>query len=89
MDCIKSLSDRVVRGNTVIVLVRGDRGSILATSMGLTDRTMIESNLERYIMENCTVGVLNCVNGFADDVKYVRETFMFTKGCWLDNIEDI
>ena len=87
LDCIKSLSERVVRGNTVIVLVRGDRGSILATSMGLTDRTQIESNLERYIMETCMVGVLNCATSFDEDVRYVRDTFLFTKGCWLDNIE--
>lgn len=86
LDCLNSISERMIRGNTVVVLTKGTLVSMIATSIGLTDRSVVESSLERYIMNNCTVGISNYSDTFYDDLNYVRDTVMFPNGCWLDNI---
>lgn len=86
LDCLSAITERIVRGNSVLLLVRGDRGSLVATSIGLTERTSVEVSLERYVMENCIVGVSGYSDDFESDVKYVKRTFFFPNGCWLDNI---
>lgn len=86
LDCLNVITERVVRGNTVLVLTKGDRGALVSTSIGLTDRLLVEISLERYIMETCVVGVSGYSSEFDEDIKFVKETFLFPNGCWLDNI---
>ena len=87
MDCLNVITERVVRGNTVLVLTKGDRGALVSTSIGLTDRLMVEVSLERYIMTSCEVAVSGYIDEFKNDVKFIKNTFLFPNGCWLDNIK--
>lgn len=87
LDCLNVITERVVRGNTVLVLTKGDRGALVSTSIGLTDRLMVEVSLERYIMTSCEVAVSGYTDEFKNDVKFIKNTFLFPNGCWLDNIK--
>lgn len=86
LDCINAISERVVRGNTVLVLTKGDRVSLVATSIGLLDKSVIESSLERYIMANATVAISSYTDYLKEDIDYVKDTILFPNGCWLDNV---
>ena len=87
LDCINILTERSVKGNTVLLLSKADRVSLVATSIGLTERIMIEVGVERYIMETCTVAISGSYEYLDEDIQFVKNTFFFPNGCWLDNIE--
>lgn len=87
LDCINILTERSVKGNTVLLLSKSDRVSLVATSIGLTERVMIEVGVERYIMETCTVAISGSDEYLGEDIQFVKNTFFFPNGCWLDNIE--
>ena len=87
LDCINILTERSVKGNTVLLLSKADRVSLVATSIGLTERVMIEVGVERYIMETCTVAISGSYEYLDEDIQFVKNTFFFPNGCWLDNIE--
>lgn len=87
LDCINILTDRSVKGNTVLLLSKADRVSLVATSIGLTERLMVEIGIERYIMETCTVAISGNTEYLEEDIEFVKNTFFFPNGCWLDNVE--
>lgn len=87
LDCLGCISERVMRGKSVLILVKADRASLISTSIGLTDRVCVESGLEKYMMNNSIVGVFNPNSELYDDIDFIKETFMFPNGCWLENIE--
>lgn len=86
LDCLKNtISNEVIKNNTVYVVIKGDLLSLSATSIGLTDKS-VDSFVERYIAENCLVYVLNKMDSFEEDIEVVRDTFYFSNGNWLNNI---
>ena len=86
LDCLSSLAGDVVKNCSVVVIIKGDRLSLTATSIGLTSKS-IDSTLERYIADNCKVCVMSYANTFDDDVDFVRNTFLFSNGNWLNRID--
>ena len=88
LDCINSLSERLVKIGSVLLLVDGSLTSLISTSIGLTDKKVIETNLESYIMKNAVVGVIHVSDTLFEDIDYVKSTVLFPNGCWLDNIQE-
>lgn len=88
LDCINSLSERTVKIGSVLLLVDGNLTSLISTSIGLTDKKVIETNLESYIMKNAIVGVIHVSDTLFEDIDYVKNTILFPNGCWLDNIQE-
>lgn len=88
LDCINSLSERLVKLGSVLLLVDGSLTSLISTSIGLTDKKVIETNLESYIMKNAIVGVIHVSDTLFEDIDYVKSTVLFPNGCWLDNIQE-
>lgn len=88
LDCINSLSERLVKIGSVLLLVDGSLTSLISTSIGLTDKKVIETNLESYIMKNAIVGVIHVSDTLFEDIDYVKSTVLFPNGCWLDNIQE-
>jgi Mrp family chromosome partitioning ATPase len=85
-DCLNSISERAIKSQKVIVLANGDRGSLMATSIALTDKTVVEGPLQRYIMRTCTPGIGEYSEHYLEDVEFVRRIMFFPDGCWLDNL---
>ena len=82
------MSERLVKIGSVLLLVDGSLTSLISTSIGLTDKKVIETNLESYIMKNAVVGVIHVSDTLFEDIDYVKSTVLFPNGCWLDNIQE-
>lgn len=84
LESLNSLSLEVVRRCHVLVMSGGDRSDLIATSIGLTDRSVIDVNVERYIMDNCEVEFFDDIS--QEDLSFVKKTCLFANGSWLRTI---
>lgn len=86
-DCLNSISERAMRKQRVLVLANGDRGSLMATSIALTDKSIVEAQLQRYIMHTCIPCIGKYSEHYIEDVDFVKNIMFFPNGCWLDNLK--
>ena len=58
---------------------------MVATSLALTDRSVVPLDVERSIMNDCVIEIDGDCN--KEDVDYINKTFVFANGNWLNRLD--
>lgn len=82
VDSLDSFSLEVIRRCHVLVMSGNDRSEMFATSIGLTNRDVVDINVERYIMGNCEVEFFD--DAKQEDIDFVKRVCLFANGSWLN-----
>lgn len=85
-DCLYNISKEVIDLCNVLVITKGDRCDLVSTSLALTNRDIVDLYVEKYIMRNCDVEVLENLSSLQEDINWVNRSFLFPNGNWLLNI---
>lgn len=86
-ECLSLVSLELLYKAAVAVLVRGERYSLISTSLALTNRSQVSLEAERYIMSTCKVLISDEHNEyFQEDLGYVKSIALLPNGNWLNNI---
>ena len=85
-DCLYNICKEVIDLCNVLVITKGDRCDLVSTSLALTNRDIVDLYVEKYIMRNCDVEVLENLSSLQEDVNWVNRSFLFPNGNWLLNI---
>lgn len=87
-DCLGSLGIDVLKNFNVLLVPGTDISDMMAMSMALTNRDVVDLEVEKYIMSNCNVEFSDgSTSGNEEYVGIVRSTCLFANGSWLDRIE--
>lgn len=87
IECLDIITKDILKLCNVLVFTNTDRSDLLSTSLGLTDRSVVNLDVERKIMKHC---IVDCPDGrelSQEDIDYVVSTCLFANGCWLNNYE--
>jgi len=68
----------------ILVMSNIDRSQLIATSIALTNRTLVSLEVEQHIMNYCNVELIGTYN--QTEIDYVRSHCLFANGCWLDKL---
>lgn len=82
VDSLDSFSLEVIRRCHILVMSGNDRSEMFATSIGLTNRDVVDINVERYIMGNCEVEFFD--DAKQEDIDFVKRVCLFANGSWLN-----
>lgn len=86
IECLDVFDLELLRKCYILIYTGADRSDLIATSTALVDRSVIDLDVERYIMNNCSVDFSNWDEVQEEDIDYLKETCLFANGCWLDKI---
>lgn len=91
IDCpvkyLKLVSQELLEKASVTVIAKGERSSLISTSLALTNREYLTLDAEREIMNKCRVTITDKDNEFfEEDLGYVRSVAMFPNGNWLERV---
>lgn len=86
IECLDVFDLELLRKCYILIYTGADRSDLIATSTALVDRSVIDLDVERYIMNNCSVDFSNWNEVQEEDIDYLKETCLFANGCWLDKI---
>lgn len=86
INCLDVLSIDIIGMCNVLIYTGSDVGSLVAISLGLTDRGVVSLPVEKCIMKKCRVD-FKSGSPDAKIVKFMKENWLFANGSWLDNIE--
>lgn len=90
MDCptdsLKLFDYELISRCNVLVMSGNDRSDLLSTTLALTDRNLVEYDVERYIAENCIVEFTKG-NYKVEDVTWLNSICLFANGSWLSRID--
>lgn len=86
VDCLDVMSEDVLNLVKLTLVVSGERSALLGTSMCLTNRDYVSLTTEKYIMNNCSVKVVNKTEYTDEDLQYVKDICLFPNGSWLEKI---
>ena len=87
IECLNIVTKDILKLCNILVFTNIDRSDLLSTSLGLTDRSTVSLDVERFIMKTC---IVDCPEGKSlseEDIDYIRDNCLFANGCWLDNYE--
>lgn len=87
IECLNIVTKDILKLCNLLVFTNIDRSDLLSTSLGLTDRSTVSLDVERFIMKTC---IVDCPEGKSlseEDIDYIRDNCLFANGCWLDNYE--
>lgn len=84
LDCLEVIDEEVVKMCHVLVYSGGDMSSLTEMSIGLTNRSKVRLNVEKYIMRNCVVEIKG--NLEVNELNYLRSHSVFANSSWLDRI---
>lgn len=87
VESLKYMSIRILEISISSIVLLGNKGNIVSTSLALTDRSNVSLNVENYIMTKCAVNVIRKVDTFREELESARRELYFPNGCWLDSIE--
>lgn len=80
-DCMNVLSVELLQMVHPIIFTKGDRSSLIYTSLALTNRKKVSLEVERWIMNNCLVDI---EGGYLqEDIDFINNTMLFANGSWL------
>lgn len=85
-DSLKLFDYELISRCNVLVMSGNDRSDLLSTTLALTDRNLVEYDVERYIAENC---VVEFTKGSykVEDVTWLNSICLFANGNWLSRID--
>lgn len=86
-ECLGSLGMDVLQNFNVLLIPGTDISDMVAMSMDLTNREVVDLDVEKYIMGNCNVEFSDgSSSGNEEFVGIVRSICLFANGSWLDRI---
>lgn len=89
IDCptksLSVLSKDIIDVCNILIISKGDLSQLVATSLALTDRSVVSLDVERSIMNDCVVEIDGDCN--KEDVDYINSTFVFANGNWLNRLD--
>ena len=89
IDCpansLSVLSKDIIDVCNILIISKGDLSQLVATSLALTDRSVVSLEVERGIMNSCVVEIDGDCN--KEDVDYIKNTFVFANGNWLNRLD--
>lgn len=85
-DSLKLFDYELISRCNVLVMSGNDRSDLLSTTLALTNRNLVEYDVERYIAENC---VVEFTKGSykVEDVTWLNSICLFANGNWLSRID--
>lgn len=83
-ECLGIFDEELIRMCHVLVFTGGALEDMSNVTLGLTNRSIVKLEVEKYIMRNCEVEVKGTLR--KDDVEFLRDNCLFANGCWLDKI---
>ena len=89
IDCptksLSVLSKDIIDVCNILIISKGDLSQLVATSLALTDRSVVPLDVERSIMNDCVIEIDGDCN--KEDVDYINNTFVFANGNWLNRLD--
>lgn len=85
-ECLDSVSLDVIERCNVYIVTGIDRSDLLATSEALTNRDVVDFQVEKYIMQHCLINFKDEQECDTEDVDWVNRICLFANGNWLDRI---
>lgn len=85
-DSLKLFDYELISRCNVLVMSGNDRSDLLSTTLALTDRSLVEYDVERYIAENCVVEFTKG-SYMIEDVTWLNSICLFANGNWLSRID--
>ena len=85
-DSLKLFDYELISRCNVLVMSGNDRSDLLSTTLALTDRSLVEYDVERYIAENCVVEFTKGSYKI-EDVTWLNSICLFANGNWLSRID--
>lgn len=85
VECLSIFDEELVRMCHVLVFSGGALEDMSEMTLGLTDRSVVKLEVEKYIMRNCEVEIKGSLRN--EDVNFLQDNCLFANGSWLDKIE--
>lgn len=83
MECLDLLDEGIASSCSLYILSKGDRGSLLSTSMALTNRSNVSIKLEKLLMSKSSVLIFED-DYTEEDINLVKEICLLANGSWLE-----
>lgn len=84
IECLNVMDEELIRMCHVLVFSGGSLEDLSEVTMGLTNRSVVKLEVEKYIMRNCEVEIKGNLRN--EDVEFLRDNCLFANGSWLDKI---
>lgn len=85
-DSLKLFDYDMISMCNVLVMSGNDRSDLVATTLALTDRRVVDYKVERYIADNCLVEFTGG-KYLVEDVTWLNDICLFANGNWLSRID--
>lgn len=85
-DSLKLFDYDMISMCNVLVMSGNDRSDLVATTLALTDRRIVDYKVERYIADNCLVEFTGG-RYLVEDVTWLNDICLFANGNWLSRID--
>lgn len=85
VECLGIFDEELIRMCHVLVFSGGSLEDMSEMTLGLTDRSVVKLEVEKYIMRNCEVEIKGSLRD--EDVNFLQDNCLFANGSWLDKIE--
>jgi len=85
-DSLNLLDIDLINGSTIRLMTNNDRSDLFALSLAITNRNLVTLEVEKYIMNNCNIKVVDNKIIREEDIIYLKDKCLFANGCWLDKI---
>ena len=86
IDCLDVLTKQLLEDSKVMIKINGNKGSILNTLSSLTSRSNVSSVIEDTLFNCSKFDVQHKIEGYEEDLDYVRNTNFFGRNNWLSKI---
>lgn len=84
VECLGIFDEELIRMCHVLVFSGGSLEDMTDITLGLTNRSVVRLDVEKYIMRNCEVEIKGPLR--KEDVEFLKGNCLFANGNWLDKI---
>lgn len=86
LDCIDLLGTRILNKCDTQIMVAGNRGSVMSTVEGLTDRGVLKPDIEDCLYNSSNFVVVKKIDEYDEDLVFLSESLIFSRNNWLDKL---